>query len=160
LATVGSFAISRSGNAYKISFGFLQGSALLENGVLKERRRSFRLTDLQHAGIALVPVSALNAGVAQGQMMMWRLLLWHDTKTSDRFGNDHFPYGGPKRDVEALRESSDFLASTPQGQVACLLDKAIMDAHEAPLPALQPGSYLPLDAQAVWIPSLGSSIPV
>jgi hypothetical protein len=102
--------------------------------------------------MALVPVAATNGrgGPTAFNVLVWKVLLWTDTKTSTRFGPELRKLGGS----EQLRQNVDALSSTPRGAVAVLLDKAIGEAQAAP-PPFPIGSYLPPDATAVWVPSLG-----
>jgi hypothetical protein len=58
-----------------------------------------------------------------------------------------------------LASDIDAISSRPMGQFAIMLDEAISGARLTPAPNHQAGSYLVGNAHAVWIPSLGSSVP-
>jgi len=152
---VGRPKVTTSGTTTTISFGWLSRTFTLRSGVLSATGCSFALAEYRYAGLAQVPVPIRSRlGAEMGERQQWELLLWKDSKTWDSL------WAPTGLRLAQLRDDPAAFAATPWGLLAARLDAAVAACALSAPPNLEVGSYLPNGGGAVWIPRLGSVIPI
>ncbi|HEV3211949.1 MAG TPA: hypothetical protein VGZ03_00995 [Acidimicrobiales bacterium] len=159
-----------SGSTYSVAAGpfgtltlRLDGTAVQrEKRMVRTKRDRFTLADFQHAGIAWFENPMANQPRGRDYFTKYPrfesfLCLWRDAKTCERLSGT---LDDADEGFQQLQQrTTDGIASTPAGRFAAMLDGAIATTKASPAPDQLPGSYLPFEGRAVWIPSLGASNP-
>jgi hypothetical protein len=158
------------GSTYHVSAGILGSLTLTLDGtaldrverIIRTKHERFNLADFQHAGITWIENPLANQPRGRDYFTKYSrfdsfLCLWRDSKSCERVSGT---LDDPDLGFQQLQErSTTGISATPVGRFATMLDGAIATSRLSPAPEHLPGSYLPVDGHAVWIPSLGASNP-